>query len=97
MDPYLSLLVLESAECLSFLLANLWMERNWNLNIYSKTKKIIDSSKLKEFAEDNFKFDEKGRKFLKRVENTVGKGEIARYEKFLLFPQCFQKTCTTDT
>ena len=33
----------------------------------------------------------------KRVENTVGKGEIARYEQFLLFPQCFQKTCTADT
>ena len=31
------------------------------------------------------------------VENTVGKGEIARYEQFLLFPQCFQKTCTLDT
>ena len=25
------------------------------------------------------------------VGNTVGKGEIARYEQFLLFPQCFQK------
>ena len=25
----------------------------------------------------------------KKVENTVGKGEIARYEKFLLFPQFF--------
>ena len=24
------------------------------------------------------------------VENTVGKGEIARNEQFLLFPQCFQ-------
>ena len=24
------------------------------------------------------------------------KGEIARYEQFLLFPQCFQKTCTAD-
>ena len=23
--------------------------------------------------------------------NIVGKGEIARYEQFLLFPQCFQK------
>ena len=29
----------------------------------------------------------------KWVENTVGKGEIARYEQFLLFPQCFQKAC----
>ena len=27
---------------------------------------------------------------LKTVENTVGKGEIARYEQFLLFQQCFQ-------
>ena len=26
-----------------------------------------------------------------RVENMVGKGEIARYEQFLPFPQCFQK------
>ena len=37
------------------------------------------------------------RQQLKQVENTVGKGEIARYEQFLLFPQCFQKTCTADT
>ena len=29
--------------------------------------------------------------FSKWVENTVGEGEIARYEQFLLFPQCFQK------
>ena len=27
---------------------------------------------------------------------TLGKGEIARYEQFLLFPQYFQKTCTAD-
>ena len=42
------------------------------------------------------KFDEKSRMFSKWVENTVGKGEIARYEPFLLFPQYFQKTCTAD-
>ena len=41
----------------------------------------------------NFKFDEIGRKLSKQVENTVGKGEIARYKQFLLFPQCFQKAC----
>ena len=57
----------------------------------------LDSSKLKEFANDNFKYDENGGKFSKRVENTVGKGEIARYEQFLLFPHCFQKTCVADT
>ena len=51
---------------------------------------------LKE-SDDNSKLDENVRKFSKRVENTVGKGEIARYDRFLLFPQCFQKTCTADT
>ena len=55
--------------------------------------KILDSSKLKKFAHDNFKFDENGRKLSKWVENTVGKGEIAHYEQFLLFQQCFQKAC----
>ena len=54
-------------------------------------RQILDSSKLKEFADDNIKFDENGRKLSKRVENTVGKGEIARYEQFLLFPQCFKR------
>ena len=33
----------------------------------------------------------------KGLENTVGKGEIARYEQFLLFPQCFQKACFPRT
>ena len=40
-----------------------------------------------------FQFDENGRKLSKPVENTVGKGEIARYEQFLLLPQCFRKAC----
>ena len=48
---------------------------------------------MKDFADDNFKFDENGRKLFKPVENTVGKGEIARYEQFLIFQQCFQKAC----
>ena len=54
---------------------------------------ILDWSKLKQSADNNFKFDENSRKFSKQVENTVGKGEIARYEQFLLFPQCFRKAC----
>ena len=33
---------------------------------------------MNEFADDNFKCDENDRKFFKRVENTAGKGEIAR-------------------
>ena len=52
---------------------------------------------MAEFADDNFKFDEDSRKFSKRVENTVGKGEIARNEQFLLFPPCFQNIYTAVT
>ena len=29
--------------------------------------------------------------FSDRVENILGKEEIASYEQFLLFPQCYQK------
>ena len=56
-------------------------------------QQILDSSKLKKFADDNFIFDKNGRKLSKRVENTVGKGEIALDEQFLIFPLCFQKAC----
>ena len=66
------------------------------LNPFPK-QQILDSSKLREFADNNFKFPENARKFSTRVENSVGKGEIDRHEQFLLFPHCFQKTCTTDT
>ena len=51
-------------------------------------------SNFKKIAEDNFTFDENGRKFSNQVSNIMGKGEIAHYEQFLLFPQCFKKTCT---
>ena len=37
---------------------------------------IQSLEQLKEFADDNFKFDENERKLSKLVENTVGKGEI---------------------
>ena len=46
---------------------------------------------------DTFKFDENGRMFSKWVKNTVGRGEFARYEQFILFPHCFQKTSNADT
>ena len=58
---------------------------------------ILDFSKLKECVDDNFKSDESGRKFFEQVEDTLVKGEIARLEKFLFFPQCFQKTISADT
>ena len=40
---------------------------------------LPDSSELKDFADNNFKFDENGRKLSKPVENTVGKGEISPF------------------
>ena len=60
-----------------------WFHYNYWFFFHSFPKKqILGSSKVKEFADDNFKFEENGRKLSKRVENTVGKGEIARYECF---------------
>ena len=55
----------------------------------SKTK-ILDSPELKKVPDDNLKSHENGGKFSKRVENAVRKGEIARYEQFLLFSKSFQ-------
>ena len=59
--------------------------------------RILDSFKLKEFAEDNFKFDLNGRKLSKWVENAVGKGEIAFLRAVSPFPQSFQKNCIAGT
>ena len=39
-------------------------------------------------------FEENGRKVSKYIEYIVRNGEIARYEQFLHFPSCLQKTCT---
>ena len=54
-----------------------------------RNDKFLDASRLKGCVDDSFKFDENARKFFKRVKNNVKKGEIARYEQFLLFPSCF--------
>ena len=55
-------------------------------------EKISNWSKLKAFADDKIIMTEILIFLLLRmVENTVGKGENAGYQHFLLFPQCFQK------
>ena len=46
--------------------------------------KFLNYSKRNKFADIDFKFDDNGGKFSKRVEN-LGKGEIPLYEQFLLF------------
>ena len=63
----------------------------YSLTISQTTKLILYASKLKEFAGDNFMSDQNGGNFSIRVENTVGKGEIALHEQLHLFPKCFQK------
>ena len=49
------------------------------------------------FADNYFKFDVNGVKSPKGLKNAMGKGEIARNKQFLLFTQCFPKTCAADT
>ena len=65
---------------------------HWPLTIFQMT-----NFRPSQTADSNFEFDENGRNFQKRVENTLKKGEISHYEQFLLFPQSFQKTCPADT
>ena len=57
-------------------------ELDHTINQSFPKRHILDSSKLKDFADDNFKFDKNGRKLSKWVENTVRKGEIARNFSF---------------
>ena len=57
--------------------------------------KFLDWFKLKAFADYKIKVIEKLKFNLGRVENTVGKGENAGYQHFLLFLQCFQKASFT--
>ena len=52
---------------------------------------ILDSTKLKEFADNTFRYDENASELPKWVENTVGKGGIARHEQFLLSPTVFSE------
>ena len=51
----------------------------------------LDSSKLKEFADDILKFDINGRKFSKWVENTVGKKRNCSLWAISPFPTVFSK------
>ena len=57
---------------------------------------ILDSSKSTEKKIRCQKYGQKGIQLSCLVENIAGKEEIARYEQFLLFPQCFQKLSVDD-
>ena len=66
------------------------VENNNSINPLLNSK-ILDVTKLKAFANDKLKVAEMMISLFDRVENTVGKGENAGYQHFLLFPQCFPK------
>ena len=52
---------------------------------------FLDMTKLKAFADDKSKGAKMMIFLFERAENTVGKGENAGHQHFLLFPQCFPK------
>ena len=58
---------------------------------YSK-RQILDSAKLNELQMTILNLMKVAECSFLRVENSVGKVEIARNEQFILFPHCFQKT-----
>ena len=68
-----------------------------SVNPFTK-RQILDSSKLKGFADNNYILMKIAESlFLKRVENTVGKGEIAHHEqpsahKYNTLPQLSSRT-----
>ena len=53
-----------------------------------KKRQNLDSSKPKDFADGNSKFNGNGRKFSKWIENTMGKGEraISHFSTMLFTP-----------
>ena len=71
-------------------------KKRYKVNLFPSNK-ILTLPILKEFADDNFKFDENGRVCYKRVENTEEKGEIACYEQFLLFLSVFKRLVCIET
>ena len=52
---------------------------------------VLCGNGSKAFADDKIKVPKLTIFVFDRVENTLGKGENAGYQHFLLFPQCFQR------
>ena len=54
-------------------------------------RQVIDSSKLKEFADNNLKLDENGRKLSKQIENTAGERRNCSLRAISPIPTVFSK------
>ena len=66
------------------------MSKQWSLNSLPDDK-FLDWSKLKEFADNNFKFYENGSKLSKRVENTVEKEKLVVTSNFSISHSVLKK------
>ena len=58
---------------------------------HSQIEKNLDSSKLFEFADDNFKFDENGGKLSRRVENTGKRRKVLITSSFSFSYSVFKR------
>ena len=72
------------------------MSASYSCKTFPK-RQILDSSKLKDFADDNFEPDENRRKFSKRVEKAVGKKEKLLVMSNFYFPTVVKRLVTADT
>ena len=61
------------------------------MNVSVWNQLTLDVTKLKAIADEKLNVAKMTIFLFDRVENTVGKGENAGYQHFLLCPQCFPK------
>ena len=61
------------------------------ISLYLLPNKSSDVTILKAFADNKIKIAKVRISLFDTVENTVGKGENAGHQHFLLFPLCFPK------
>ena len=81
--------------CCTSLLKTLWEIFSPCFN--STKNKILDWSKLKEFADNKMKCESGTKNCVEKGRNILGKGENAGHQHFLLFPQCFKKSTFSGT
>ena len=60
-------------------------------------QQILDSSKLKEFADNNFKLDKNGKKFFKGVRKHCWKRKNCSSQAISPFPAVFSKKIVLQT
>ena len=70
------------------------ISNKYNKNNHSKPfpkQHILDTPRLKEFADDNFIFHENSREFSKRIENTLEKQKLIVTSNFFFSHSVFKR------